>query len=78
MVLVDKWREHRRLINPAFNTNQLKQFLPIINKITQILSKKLQIEMEKTQSFDLMNYISCTTFDVIYRKYIRIIILSFI
>lgn len=38
----DLWKRHRKLLNPAFSTNRLNAFLPIVNekarKLTQVLS----------------------------------------
>lgn len=68
MVLVDKWRVHRRIINPAFNINQIKQFIPIFHEKTQILIKNLQIKVGKTQQFDLVHYITPINLDIICSK----------
>lgn len=68
MILVDKWQVHRRLINPAFNIYQLKQLLPIFNKKSQIFVRNLQIEVGKTTTFDLCDYILPTNIDKICRK----------
>lgn len=70
VILVDKWKVHRRLINPAFNINLLKQFLPIFYEKSLTLINNLQIEVGKTQPFDLWNYMLSTTLDMICRMYI--------
>ena len=38
----DKWRQHRKLLTPAFHFRVLEQFLPIINKCGKILTDKLE------------------------------------
>lgn len=38
----DMWRRHRKILNPAFSTNKLNSFHPIVNdkarKLTEVLS----------------------------------------
>lgn len=70
MILGDKWQVHRRRLNPAFNIIQLKQLLPIFNEKSQNLVRNLQIEVGKTQPFDIFKYISSITLDLICRKFI--------
>lgn len=43
----DKWRQHRKLLTPAFHFRVLEQFSPVINKCGNILIEKLeQIAMQ--------------------------------
>jgi len=67
-ILVDKWKKHRRIINPAFNTKQLKQFFPVFNEKNQILVSNLKKELDKTVPFNLWDYLLPTTLDIISRK----------
>uniref|UniRef100_A0A2S2Q055 Cytochrome p450 n=1 Tax=Sipha flava TaxID=143950 RepID=A0A2S2Q055_9HEMI len=62
---VDKWRVHRRLISPVFNANLLNQFLPVFHQKNKVLIEKLSKEIDKTQPFDLWEYIGPTTLDTI-------------
>ncbi|XP_025415552.1 cytochrome P450 4C1-like isoform X2 [Sipha flava] len=55
---VDKWRLHRRIISPLFNSSLMKQFFPIFHEKNENLMKKLSIEVGKTQPFDLWDYIA--------------------
>lgn len=70
MNAVDKWRVHRRMINPLFNVNLIKQFFPVFNEENEILIKNLKKEVGKTQMFNLMDYIDPTNLDTICREYI--------
>lgn len=69
MISVHKWRRHRRIITPVFNANLLDQFFPVFNEKNQILIRNLQKEVDKTQPFDLWDYIANTSLDIICRKY---------
>lgn len=71
MISVDKWHVNRRIITPAFNSNILRQFLPIFNEKNQLLIKKLNKEVDKIQQFDLWDYIIKTNNYIICRKYIN-------
>lgn len=68
VVLVDKWRKHRRIITPVFNANLLDQFFPVFNEKNQILTRNLKKELGKTEPFDLWDYIANTALDIICRK----------
>ncbi|XP_027840519.2 cytochrome P450 4C1-like [Aphis gossypii] len=62
---VDKWRIHRRLITPSFNSSLLSEFFPVFHEKNKILIKNLKSELNKTQSFDLWDYIAPTTLSLI-------------
>lgn len=68
MFSVHKWRRHRRLITPVFNANLLDQFFPVFNEKNQILTRNFKKELGKTEPFDLSDYISNATLDIICRK----------
>ncbi|XP_022166734.1 cytochrome P450 4C1-like isoform X2 [Myzus persicae] len=62
---VDKWRKHRRLITPSFNSILLNEFFPVFNEKNKILVSNLKVELNKTEPFDLWDYISPTTLNLI-------------
>ncbi|XP_026817199.1 cytochrome P450 4C1-like [Rhopalosiphum maidis] len=62
---IHKWRKHRRLITPSFNSTLLSQFFPVFNEKNQILIKNLKKELGKTTPFDLWDYIAPTTLNLI-------------
>lgn len=68
IITVDKWRKHRRLITPSFNSSLLSEFFPVFNEKNKILIENLKSELNKTQSFDLWDYIAPTTLSLICRK----------
>lgn len=63
----DKWKEHRRLINPTFNRHVLKSYIPIFNAETNTLTKLLGKELNKGP-FDIYKYMDRCTLDTICRK----------
>lgn len=69
IIIVDKWRRHRRIITPVFNANLLEQFFPVFNEKNQILIRNLQKEVNKPQAFDLWDYIANTALDIICREF---------
>ncbi|XP_022166735.1 cytochrome P450 4C1-like [Myzus persicae] len=62
---VHKWRKHRRLITPSFNSTLLSQFFPVFNEKNKILIRNLKKELGKTTPFDLWDYIAPTTLNLI-------------
>jgi len=69
---VHKWKKHRRLISPSFNSTLLSQFFPVFNEKNKILIKNLKKELGKTTPFDLWDYIAPTTLNLICREYFNI------
>ncbi|CAL1271339.1 unnamed protein product [Larinioides sclopetarius] len=59
-----KWKSQRRMLNPCFRYSILKEHLQIINKHSQILSKRLMEETEK-EFTKISMYLSDCTFDII-------------
>jgi len=57
------------MITPAFNAKLLEQFFPVFNEKNQILIKIITRELNKTQTFDLWDYIAPAALDTICRKY---------
>lgn len=64
----EKWKVHRRLINPTFNRNVLKSYIPIFNRETNLLTKLLDKEVECGGAFDIYKYMDRCTLDTICRK----------
>ncbi|XP_022175937.1 cytochrome P450 4C1-like [Myzus persicae] len=62
---VEKWRKNRRMITPAFNAKLLEQFFPVFNEKNKILIRNVTKELNKTQTFDLWNYIAPAALDTI-------------
>lgn len=76
MITADKWKKHRRLINPLFKLENLKEmFFPVFIDKAEILIQNLQKEVGKTQSFDIFEYLSDTTLSTICRKYLETILM---
>jgi len=69
MRLVDKWKIHRRIITPAFNSKQLEQFFHVFNEKTYNLIRSLREELDKTVPFNLWDYVLPTTLDIICREW---------
>ncbi|CAG9761915.1 unnamed protein product [Ceutorhynchus assimilis] len=59
----DKWRTHRKMIAPTFHSSILKSFMPVFNK--NALSLLNQLEKVKGQIFDVHDYMSGTTVDIL-------------
>ena len=72
--LVDKWKIHRRLINPAFNQTVLDGFIDIFNSQGRRFIKNLE-EKIGTGPFDSFPYIHRNTLETICCKHIFIIFL---
>ncbi|XP_050525046.1 cytochrome P450 4C1-like isoform X2 [Daktulosphaira vitifoliae] len=62
---VYKWKQHRKIITPIFNTSFINQLLPIFNKKTSIFIRNLQKELGKTETFDIFDYIISSSVDTI-------------
>jgi cytochrome P450 family 4 len=62
---VEKWRKNRRIITPAFNSKLLEQFFPVFNEKNKILIRNVTKELNKTQTFDLWDYIAPAALDTI-------------
>jgi len=57
------------MITPAFNVKLLEQFFPVFNEKNKILIRNVSKELNKTQAFDLWDYIAPAALDTICRKY---------
>lgn len=59
----EKWRQHRKLIAPAFHMNVLKSFMPIFNENSKKVAEKLK--EEAGGEIDVHDYMSETTVDIL-------------
>ncbi|GBN62132.1 hypothetical protein AVEN_188459-2 [Araneus ventricosus] len=59
-----EWRAQRKMLNPCFRSDILKEHLQIINVQSQILAKRLEGETEKDFT-KISKYLSACTFDII-------------
>lgn len=59
----EKWRQHRKLIAPAFHMNVLKSFVGIFNANSQKVVKRLKEEVGR--EIDVHDYMSETTVDIL-------------
>ncbi|VVC31234.1 Hypothetical protein CINCED_3A022072 [Cinara cedri] len=63
---VDKWKIHRRLINPLFKYENIKEmFFPIFQEKSKLLIQNLQKETGKTRPFNILDYASDITLNTV-------------
>lgn len=67
-----KWKLHRKLVTPAFNSNFLGGFVDIFESAGEILVEKLS-EVRDFVNIDIYPYISRCTFDIISGKNYKIL-----
>jgi cytochrome P450 len=48
----EKWRAHRRAINPAFSSKNIRDSFPALVKIVNKLSSKIELKNEKAFDID--------------------------
>lgn len=63
-----EWKERRRTLNPSFNVKQLKSFLPIFNKATDIMIDSLKEQRPAGEVFDIYRVFDRCTLDTVCRK----------
>ncbi|XP_066999113.2 cytochrome P450 4g15 [Anabrus simplex] len=61
----DKWRSHRKLIAPTFHLNVLKGFVGLFNENGRTLVKRLKKECDSGRVFDIHDYMSESTVDIL-------------
>ncbi|XP_053691294.1 cytochrome P450 4c21-like [Sabethes cyaneus] len=61
-----KWRLHRKIIQPSFSWNVLKSFIPLFQAKVHILLDNLQIMANQHEPFDVYDYVSACTLDMVY------------
>lgn len=62
------WRPNRKLLNPSFNSNIIKSFLPIFNEESKRMVGLLEKHLNKG-AFDMYRYSAGCTLDIICSKY---------
>ncbi|XP_044728535.1 cytochrome P450 4C1-like isoform X2 [Chrysoperla carnea] len=60
---VPEWKHNRSFIIKAFSPVIIKSYFKIFVEKTNILTKKLDLELNKNKSFDIFEYLSRTTLD---------------
>lgn len=66
----EKWRSHRKLIAPTFHLNVLKSFVGLFNKNSRIICEKMEEEIGK--EFDVHEYMSTVTVDILIGEYLNL------
>ncbi|XP_065213910.1 cytochrome P450 4g1-like [Planococcus citri] len=61
----EKWKKTRRLINPAFSTSMLQQYVLVFNQQVKILVRKLRTEADTGRIFDVWQYMANANVDII-------------
>lgn len=61
----EKWRSHRKLIAPTFHQLVLKSFVSAFNRNSWKLVKRLKKEAEGDKEFDIHDYMSEVTVDIL-------------
>lgn len=67
----DHWRSHRKMIAPAFHQNVLKSFIGTFNSNSLNVVHRMEKEMGKV--FDVHDYMSETTVDILLGKFVQVI-----
>lgn len=65
----ETWKNHRKLIAPAFHMNVLKTFTPLFYKNSLRVVEKLRKDIGMRKEFDCHDYMSEVTVDILIRKY---------
>lgn len=64
LLLDAKWRVHRKLIAPTFNSRILESFVEIFSAKSEAMVKKMEVELNK-EEFNIFHYVSLCTLDII-------------
>lgn len=64
----EKWRKTRRLMNPAFSANMLRQYAVVFSQQARMLAKKLAEQADTGRQFDLWPYMANANVDIITGK----------
>ncbi|XP_046607278.1 cytochrome P450 4C1-like [Neodiprion virginianus] len=59
-----KWRVHRKLIMPTFNSRILESFVEVFAIQSKILNQQMEVELDGAE-FDVFHYVSLCTLDII-------------
>ncbi|XP_065891833.1 cytochrome P450 4A6-like [Dysidea avara] len=63
----DKWFKHRKMLTPAFHFDILKSYVPVMNEVTRTLLDIWQEHADKGTSFNVVDYASLYTLDILLR-----------
>ncbi|XP_065891973.1 cytochrome P450 4B1-like [Dysidea avara] len=63
----DKWFKRRKMLTPAFHFDILKSYVPVVNDVSHVLLDIWQEHADKGTSFNVFDYISLFTLDVLLR-----------
>lgn len=66
-MLGQRWHNHRKLLNPSFNSNIVNKFVPIFNKHFKVLVKEM-VQYEHKHEFDILPPIKSCTLNMICGK----------
>ena len=67
----DLWRRHRKILNPAFSTNKLNKFLPIINEKARKLIDVLDFFVTR-DAFNVVRLLSALTLESLLKTSFRL------
>ena len=65
----NKWKKHRKFLNPCFNKKISNGFIEIMNDKSRILVERMSENLENNLAFDLYRYIGGFTLDSIVGNY---------
>lgn len=65
IVAVPVWRRHRRLIAPAFNQRVLNSYVPVFDRQSKILVRKLRNHVGNGE-FEILRYLALCTLDMVF------------
>lgn len=63
-IVATKWRIHRKLIMPTFNSRILESFVEVFAKQSEVMTRQMRKELDAGE-FDIFHYISLCTLDII-------------
>ncbi|XP_065891836.1 cytochrome P450 4B1-like isoform X2 [Dysidea avara] len=63
----EKWFQHRKMLTPGFHFDILKSYVPIVNEVTHTLLDIWQEHSDKGTSFNVVDYASLYTLDILLR-----------
>uniref|UniRef100_A0A3P9KLC9 Thromboxane-A synthase n=1 Tax=Oryzias latipes TaxID=8090 RepID=A0A3P9KLC9_ORYLA len=61
----ERWRRVRSILTPSFSAAKMKEMVPLINTVTEVMMKNLTTHAESGQAFDIHRCFGFFTMDVI-------------
>ncbi|XP_055541949.1 cytochrome P450 4C1-like [Wyeomyia smithii] len=61
-----QWRLHRKIIQPSFNWNVLRSFIPLFKTEVDVLLENLHTMAIQGNAFDIYGFVSACTLDMVY------------